>query len=50
MIPTIWLLMVGIERLAPKRRRGQSLFALTLFFAVLDVAAWSVALSTTYYR
>jgi hypothetical protein len=49
-IPTVWLLMCGIERLAPERWRRQSLFALTLFFALLDVTAWSVALSTTFYR
>jgi 4-amino-4-deoxy-L-arabinose transferase-like glycosyltransferase len=50
LLPTIWLLMLGVKRLAPRRWRAQSLFTLTLLFALLDTAAWAGALSGLYYR
>src|SRR5262249_4864472 len=49
-VPTIWLLILGIERLAPQRWRAQGLFALALLFALIDIAAWAGALSAFYYR
>jgi 4-amino-4-deoxy-L-arabinose transferase-like glycosyltransferase len=49
-VPTIWLLALGVERLAPRRWRAQSLFVLTLLFALIDVAAWGGVLSNFYYR
>jgi hypothetical protein len=49
-VPTIWLLALGIERLTPHRWRAQSLFALTLIFALIDTAAWAGALSGFYYH
>jgi hypothetical protein len=49
-VPTIWLLMLGVERLVPRRWRAQSLFALTSLFVLIDTAAWAGALSSHYYR
>ena len=49
-VPTIWLLILGIERLAPQRWRMTTLFALTLLFILIDTAAWAGALSASYYR
>jgi hypothetical protein len=49
-VPTIWLLILGIERLVPQRWRMTTLFALTLLFIVIDTAAWAGALSNSYYR
>jgi hypothetical protein len=49
-VPTIWLLALGIEQLVPLRWRTHSLFALTLLFGLIDIAAWAGALSNFYYR
>jgi hypothetical protein len=49
-VPVIWLLALGIERLVPYSWRTHSLLGLTLFFALLDLAAWAEALNTFYYR
>jgi hypothetical protein len=49
-VPTIWLLVLGVERLTPRSWRMQSLFILTLLFALIDTAAWAGALSGFYYR
>jgi hypothetical protein len=47
-VPTVWLLMLGFERLAPRRWRTHSLLAPVLFFATLDLAALVGALSNFY--
>jgi hypothetical protein len=49
-VPTVWLLVIGIERLAPRQWRGYSLLGLTLFFVAIDLVAWAGALSAFYYR
>jgi hypothetical protein len=49
-VPTIWLLALGFERLAPRRWRDYSLLGLALFFALLDALAWAVVLSNVFYR
>lgn len=49
-VPTIWLLVLGFERLWPRRWRAQSLFALIVLFALIDTAAWAGALIGLYVR
>jgi hypothetical protein len=49
-VPTVWLLILGIERITPPRWRPHSLLALTLLFLLIDTAAWAGALSNFYYR
>jgi hypothetical protein len=48
-VPTIWLLALGVERLTPTRWRAHCLFGLILLFALIDTAAWAGALSGFYY-
>jgi hypothetical protein len=47
-VPTVWLLALGFERLTPRRWRAQSLLGLVLFFATLDLAALVGVLSYFY--
>jgi hypothetical protein len=49
-VPTVWLLILGIKRLAPPRWQEHSLLALTLLFMLIDITAWAGALSNFYYR
>ncbi|MFL5800525.1 MAG: hypothetical protein ACJ8CR_02150 [Roseiflexaceae bacterium] len=47
-VPTVWLLALGFERVVPRRWRAHSLLGLVLFFAALDLAALGGALSDFY--
>jgi hypothetical protein len=50
LVPTVWLLVLGVERLVPSRWRAHALIALALFFAVLDTVSWAEILIGFYYR
>jgi len=47
-VPTIWLLMLGFERLVPRRWQVTGLLGLVLFFVALDLATLGGALSDVY--
>jgi len=48
-VPTIWLLVLGFERLTPRRWRVYSLLGLVLFFVLIDTVAWLGTLSVFFY-
>jgi hypothetical protein len=49
-IPAIWLLTLGFERLFPRRWRAYGLLGLGIFFVVIDTVAWAAILSNVFYR
>jgi 4-amino-4-deoxy-L-arabinose transferase-like glycosyltransferase len=49
-VPVVWLLTLGFERLLPSRWRAHSLLGLVVFFALLDVVSWANVLSSFFYR
>ncbi|NTU80932.1 MAG: hypothetical protein HGA45_16390 [Chloroflexales bacterium] len=49
-VPTIWLLALGLARITPLAYRRATLYALVGFFACLDIAAWLWTITGYYYR
>jgi hypothetical protein len=49
-VPTVWLLVLGVRQLVPLRCKNLSLIALVLLFILIDIAAWAGALTNVYYR
>jgi hypothetical protein len=50
MVPTLWLLALGLSWAAPARWRRLMPYALLAFFACLSVTAWLWTLTGYYYR
>ncbi len=49
-LPTIWLLLWGIQGVVRQRWRAYSVCMLVLFFIAIDTTAWSYTLVNFYYR
>jgi len=49
-LPTIWLLMWGIQGVVGQRRQAYGVYALVLFFVLIDTTAWAYTLVDFYYH